>query len=96
MLHYHVFLILYREYAAGGELVEYLASKNRFTEEEARKFFRQLISAIDHIHRANIVHRDLKLENILLSKNMDILVTDFGLGRIFVENDDSLSMVLFI
>ena len=77
-------------------MVEYLASKNRFTEEEARKFFRQLISAIDHIHRANIVHRDLKLENILLSKNMDILVTDFGLGRIFVENDDSLSMVLFI
>ena len=60
-----------------------LLQDNRLPEPEARKYFRQLISAIDHSHRANVVHRDLKLENMLLDENKNLLVTDFGLGRSF-------------
>ncbi|KAJ3018893.1 UNVERIFIED_CONTAM: Serine/threonine-protein kinase par-1 [Siphonaria sp. JEL0065] len=71
------------EYAAGGELIEYIAARNYLSEREARKFFRQIISAMDHCHMASVVHRDLKLENLLLNDNRDILISDFGLGRTY-------------
>ncbi|KAJ3009704.1 UNVERIFIED_CONTAM: Serine/threonine-protein kinase par-1 [Siphonaria sp. JEL0065] len=71
------------EYAAGGELIEYIAVRNYLSEREARKFFRQIISAMDHCHMASVVHRDLKLENLLLNDNRDILISDFGLGRTY-------------
>ncbi|ORY35255.1 kinase-like protein [Rhizoclosmatium globosum] len=71
------------EYAAGGELIEYIAARNYLTEREARKFFRQIISAMDHCHLASVVHRDLKLENLLLNDSRDILISDFGLGRTY-------------
>ena len=69
------------QYASGGEMMDYLAAKSKLNEDEARKFFAQLISGLDHIHQANIVHRDLKLENLLLDEKNNILITDFGLGR---------------
>ena len=56
------------------------------TEKEARGFFRQMVSAIDHCHLSNVVHRDLKLENLLLSSNRSLLISDFGLGRTFKED----------
>lgn len=81
-----------REYASGGELIEHITHDNHLQEPEGRKFFRQLISAIDHFHQANVVHRDLKLENILLTQDKDLLITDFGLGRTFKsETDDIMS-----
>ncbi|ORY52764.1 Pkinase-domain-containing protein, partial [Neocallimastix californiae] len=75
--------LIVMEYAPGGELIDYILTKKHLNETEARKFFRQIISAIDHCHMANVVHRDLKLENLLLSKEKNILITDFGLGRTF-------------
>ena len=63
--------------------MEYITTYGKLTEKESRKFFRQIVSAIDHIHSANIVHRDLKLENVLLSKDIDCLISDFGLGRTY-------------
>ncbi|KAJ3125508.1 Serine/threonine-protein kinase par-1 [Nowakowskiella sp. JEL0407] len=48
------------EYASGGELIDYIAAKGNLTEKEARRFFRQMVSALDHCHQANVVHRDLK------------------------------------
>ncbi|KAJ3390542.1 Serine/threonine-protein kinase par-1 [Chytriomyces hyalinus] len=71
------------EYASGGELIEYIAARNYLSEREARKFFRQIISAMDHCHLASVVHRDLKLENLLLNDSKDILISDFGLGRTY-------------
>jgi 5'-AMP-activated protein kinase catalytic alpha subunit len=76
----------YREYAKGGELIEYIASRDHLAEKEARRFFRQIISAIDHCHLANVVHRDLKLENLLLNGERNILLSDFGLGRTFRDD----------
>ncbi|KAJ1550540.1 pre- rRNA processing protein, partial [Cladochytrium tenue] len=69
------------EFAGGGDLIEYIASRDYLTEKEARRLFRQIVSAMDHCHLANVVHRDLKLENLLLSDKRDILISDFGLGR---------------
>ncbi|KAJ3191311.1 Map microtubule affinity-regulating kinase [Irineochytrium annulatum] len=76
------------EFAAGGELIEYIASRNYLTEKEARRLFRQIISAMDHCHLANVVHRDLKLENLLLTEQKNILISDFGLGRTFLNDKD--------
>ncbi|KAJ3164174.1 hypothetical protein HK101_000491, partial [Irineochytrium annulatum] len=78
------------EFASGGELIEYIAARNYLSEKEARRFFRQLISAMDHCHLANVVHRDLKLENLLLNDSKNLLISDFGLGRTFQNDTDEL------
>ena len=57
--------ILIMEYLEGGELYELIQGKGQLTEEEARDIFTQLISAIGYCHQQKIIHRDLKLENIL-------------------------------
>ncbi|KAI8900516.1 kinase-like domain-containing protein [Globomyces pollinis-pini] len=71
---------------AKGELIELITASGYLPEDLCRKYFRQLVSAIDHCHLANIVHRDLKVENILLDQHNNILVTDFGLGKTFNPN----------
>ncbi|XP_060068522.1 sperm motility kinase Y-like [Ylistrum balloti] len=71
------------EYADGGDFMKYLSGKKYLTEFECRRFLRQLTSAVDHMHRSNIVHRDLKLENFLLDKDMNIKIIDFGLSNVF-------------
>lgn len=64
-------------------MVEYLADKGCLSDSESQKYFRQLVSGLDHMHHANVVHRDLKLENLLLDANRNLLISDFGLGRTF-------------
>ena len=59
-------VIVVMEYMAGGELLARLKEKGRFGEEEAKTYFKQIVKAIDFCHSRNIIHRDLKLENILL------------------------------
>lgn len=54
-------LFIIMEYASEGELIDYIAAKGFLSERECRKFFRQLISALDHCHQAGVIHRDLKL-----------------------------------
>jgi serine/threonine protein kinase len=68
-----------------------LQSSEFFSEPKAQKYFRELVSAMDHSHHANVVHRDLKLENLLLNEHMDLLITDFGMGNSFqMASDDRL------
>jgi serine/threonine protein kinase len=76
-------LFLITEFAAGGELFDYIVRKKRLDEVEACKFFRQLVSAISHLHSLGIAHRDLKPENLLLDASGDIKVVDFGLSNTF-------------
>ncbi|XAR49379.1 Non-specific serine/threonine protein kinase [Bertholletia excelsa] len=59
-------LVIVTEYAAGGELFERICNAGRFSEDEARYFFQQLISGVNYCHAMQICHRDLKLENTLL------------------------------
>ena len=55
------------EYLEGGELLKYLQEKGKLDEDEARGIFLQLVDAISYCHKEKIIHRDLKLENILMS-----------------------------
>lgn len=62
-------MVLVMEFAAGGELYDYLSDRKVLTEEEARRIFRQVSTAIFYCHKHKICHRDLKLENILLDEH---------------------------
>ncbi|XP_050534658.1 probable serine/threonine-protein kinase MARK-A isoform X2 [Daktulosphaira vitifoliae] len=76
-------IVLVMEYAAGGELYDFLSEKKVLTEEEARRIFRQIAIAIFYCHKHNICHRDLKLENILLDEQGNAKIADFGLSNVF-------------
>ncbi|VDP78604.1 unnamed protein product [Echinostoma caproni] len=71
------------EYASGGELYEYLFKKGRMTEAVARQTFRQILSAVQYCHQKQIIHRDLKTENLLLDENFNIKLGDFGFANEF-------------
>ncbi|KAM9569015.1 serine/threonine-protein kinase BRSK2 isoform 1-T1 [Salvelinus alpinus] len=78
------YLYLVLEHVSGGELFDYLVKKGRLTPKEARKFFRQIISALDFCHIHSICHRDLKPENLLLDEKNNIRVADFGMASLQV------------
>ena len=65
------------ELANGGELFDYM-NISSFSEDEAKYYFRQLISGIEYMHSKAVVHRDLKLENLLLDKELNLKIVDFG------------------
>ncbi|KAI9193352.1 serine/threonine-protein kinase MARK1-like protein [Polychytrium aggregatum] len=76
-------LYLIMEYAAGGEIFDYLVAHGRMKEKEARRHFRQIISAIEYCHNLHVIHRDLKAENLLLDENMNVKIADFGFSNQF-------------
>ncbi|BAT83932.1 hypothetical protein LR48_Vigan03g071600 [Vigna angularis] len=69
------------EHAKGGELFNKVL-KGRLKVDAARKYFQQLISAVDYCHSRGVCHRDLKPENILLDENDNLMVSDFGLSAL--------------
>lgn len=75
----HLYLVL--DYAANGELFDYLVARRHLSEDVAMKFFRQIIYGLDYLHTHAICHRDLKPENILLDENDNIKIADFGFAR---------------
>ncbi|XP_050720077.1 serine/threonine-protein kinase BRSK2-like isoform X3 [Eriocheir sinensis] len=79
------YLYLVLEHVSGGELFDYLVKKGRLTPKEARRFFRQIISALDFCHSHSICHRDLKPENLLLDEKNSIRIADFGMASLQPE-----------
>ncbi|CDH55065.1 serine threonine protein kinase [Lichtheimia corymbifera JMRC:FSU:9682] len=73
--YYYMFL----EYVNGGQLLDYIISHGKLREKQARKFARQIASALDYCHRNSIVHR----ENILITRDEDVKIIDFGLSNIY-------------
>ncbi|KAK9368305.1 kinase-like domain-containing protein [Lipomyces kononenkoae] len=74
-----VWLVL--EYCPGDELYAYLLRKRRLSIDQTQRIFAQLCGAVAYIHAKNIVHRDLKLENILMDKHESVKLCDFGFTR---------------
>ena len=79
------------EYASGGELFDYILNHRYLKDNIACRLFAQLISGVHYLHSKGIVHRDLKLENLLLDKHKNIIITDFGFANSFkVSSDGSI------
>ena len=72
---------LVTELCSGGELFDYLVEKGRISEKETRRLVGQLCLALHYVHNSKAVHRDLKLENVLLDDRCNIKIGDFGFTR---------------
>ncbi|KAH9731301.1 CBL-interacting serine/threonine-protein kinase 9 [Citrus sinensis] len=75
-----IYIVL--EFIDGGELFDKIAKHGRLKEDEARRYFQQLINAVDYCHSRGVFHRDLKPENLLLDSYGVLKISDFGLSAI--------------
>ena len=78
-------LYLVQELGDGGDMYEYIMNHEQgLSEDKARHYFQQIVLAIDYCHKLHIVHRDLKLENVIFFKSLDVAkLTDFGFSNKF-------------
>lgn len=79
-------IVMVLEYAE-RELFDYLVKRGRCNDAEARKFFQQIICAVEYCHRHKIVHRDLKPENLLIDSEKNVKIADFGLSNIMTDGN---------
>ena len=75
------------EYIPGGELYNLIERYGRIDENKSRKYFQQIVSAIEYSHMNAVSHRDIKLENILLDSRDNIKITDFGLSSYMKDGE---------
>uniref|UniRef100_UPI003AAD6BFF uncharacterized protein n=1 Tax=Centroberyx gerrardi TaxID=166262 RepID=UPI003AAD6BFF len=81
------------ELCAGGDLMDRICERKRLEEREVRRYTRQILSAVEHLHKHGIVHRDLKIENFLLDEHNNIKIVDFGLSNTLKAESLSLELL---
>ncbi|XP_065088013.1 testis-specific serine/threonine-protein kinase 6-like [Ochlerotatus camptorhynchus] len=84
-------VFIFMDYAEGGDLLKYINKNGIVKESQAKRWFAQLVSALKYLHSIDIAHRDLKCENILISKKGTILLADFGFARVCGEENGNFS-----
>lgn len=86
----HDRLCFVMEYTNGGELFFHLSRERVFTEDRARFYGAEIVSALEYLHSRDVVYRDLKLENLMLDKDGHIKITDFGLCKEGITSDATM------
>ncbi len=81
----HLFIVM--EFAPGGDLLKYVKKKGRLSETEARRLMRQIVFGLGHIHSRGVLHRDIKLDNILLDADGSVKICDFGVSKIINKGE---------
>ena len=81
----HICIVM--EYICAGDLVSYIKKRSKLTETVSKFIFKQIILALQYIHNHNIVHRDIKLDNILIDLDNNIKICDFGVSKIIKKGD---------
>ena len=84
----YVFFVL--EYAQNGDLLKYVKNKSKLSESTAKRIFADIVIGLLSIHGKNVLHRDIKLDNILLDENFRPKICDFGVSR-FMINEEIIS-----
>ncbi|CAN6442373.1 unnamed protein product [Victoria cruziana] len=75
-----IYIIL--EFITGGELFDKIVHQGRLSERESRRYFQQIIDAVEYCHKKGVYHRDLKPENLLLDSQGNLKISDFGLSAL--------------
>lgn len=81
----HILFVI--ELCAGGDLLNYVRRRRRLKEDVAKCLFKQIIESLAYCHKKNILHRDIKLDNILLDANGQVKICDFGVGKIVKKGE---------
>ena len=90
VFHDEEYMLIIMEYINGGNLFNFVKKRRKLSEKTAKFLFRQIILGIKHIHSQNIVHRDIKLENIIIDLNNNVKICDFGIGKVINSADELL------
>jgi serine/threonine protein kinase len=75
-------IVFVMEVCGGGELLTYVRRRRRLKEDIASFMFAQIIDGLEYIHTKNVLHRDIKLDNILLTSEGNIKICDFGVSKL--------------
>lgn len=78
-------VFIFMRLAERGDMLSFIRKYGALSEERSRFWFYQMADAIRYLHRLNIAHRDLKCENVLISKNMNVKLSDFGFARTCID-----------
>lgn len=84
----HILFVI--ELCAGGDLLNYVRKRRKLKEDVAKCIFKQIIMALGYCHSKSILHRDIKLDNILLDSNGEVKICDFGVSKI-VKKDEIIT-----
>lgn len=75
----HICIVM--ELCPGGDLLSYVRKRRKLPEQQSKYIFKQIIQGVAYLHKNLIVHRDIKLENILLDGHGRIKIGDFGVSK---------------
>lgn len=81
----HILLVM--ELCAGGDLLNYVRKRKKLSEDCAKVLFKQIIEGLGYIHSKGILHRDIKLDNILLDGKGQVKIADFGVSKIVKKGE---------
>ena len=81
----HIVFVI--ELCSGGDLLNYVRRRRRLTEDVAKYIFKQVTEGLYYCHAKNIVHRDIKLDNLLLDSEGKVKICDFGVSKLISENE---------
>lgn len=84
------YILMVMELCGGGDLLNYVRKRRRLKEDLAKYFFKQIVEGLNYIHQKNIVHRDIKLDNILLDHLGNVKICDFGVSKL-VKSGETMS-----
>ena len=79
-------LLIVMEYSNDGDLLKYVKTNGKIPEEKARFFFKNIAIGLAHIHTRSVLHRDIKLDNILLDTDGGVKLCDFGVSKILKKD----------
>ena len=78
-------IVYVMEVCGGGDLLTFVRRRRKLNEDQAKFIFRQIINGLKYVHSKGVLHRDIKLDNILLTSEGDVKICDFGVSKI-VQN----------
>lgn len=87
-------IFIFMRYAENGDLLDYIKKNGPIVEHGSKSWFHQMVKGLKYLHSQNIAHRDLKCENILISKKMNIKIADFGFARHCIDEQGHHSLSL--